>query len=353
MQLTDLYEKAYEAFKLEGQIIKRHPNYDMDDRDMLSRVDWKNYTLEIDGQKYELNTYQFPTIDKNDPLALTEEEDNLITDLTDDFRNSKRLSEHVTFLYEKGSMYRIYNGNLIYHGCIPMDSEGNFAGITHRDRIYKGREYLDLADRIARRAFSQSHKTGFLNEYITERHQSDLDFMWFLWAAPRSPLCGRILKTFEREFISDQSTWKEPQDPYYTYYRDKRVCDMILREFGLYGEHTHIINGHTPVKAKDGEQPVRAEGRLYVIDGGFTNSMHKTTGLAGYTLIYNSHGLRLKSHQPFKGIESALMENADIESDSKLVEKYEHRILVADADNGAVIKDKIKDLKALLDSYRR
>ncbi|MQN02034.1 MAG: fructose-1,6-bisphosphatase [Lachnospiraceae bacterium] len=340
------------SFKLEGQIIKRHPNYGMDDRDMLSRVDWKNFSIEIDGKKYELNTYQFPTIDKNDPLALTAEEDKLISDLTDDFKNSKRLADHVTFLYEKGSMYKKFNGNLIYHGCIPMDSEGNFVGITHGDRIYKGKEYLDLADEIARRAFSQSHNTGFLNENITERHQSDLDFMWFLWGAPLSPLCGRILKTFEREFISDKSTWKEPQDPYYTFYRDKRVCDMILREFGLYGEHTHIINGHTPVKVKEGEQPVRADGRLFVIDGGFTNSMHKTTGLAGYTLIYNSHGLRLKSHQPFGGIESALMENADIESDSKLVDRYEHRILVSDADNGAAIKDKIKDLMALLKWYR-
>ncbi|MGN0240255.1 MAG: fructose-1,6-bisphosphatase [Candidatus Weimeria sp.] len=338
------------AYKLEGQIIKRHPNYCMDDRDMFSRVDWYNYSVKIDDRTYQLNTCQFPTVDKNDPLALTPEEEKLIDELTDDFRNSRRLSEHIAFLYEKGSMYRIHNGNLLYHGCIPMDSEGNFAGITHRTRTHKGRDYLDLADAIARRAFDESRRTGFINEQITEDHQSDLDFMWFLWGAPLSPLCGRVLKTFEREFISDESTWKEPQDPYYTFYRDKRICDMILREFGLYGEHTHIINGHTPVKAKDGEKPVRAGGKLFVIDGGFSNPMHNTTGIAGYTLIYNSHGLRLKAHQPFAGIESALRENADIESDSKLVDENEHRILVADADNGAEIKEQINDLKALLKS---
>lgn len=341
------------AYKLEGQIIKRHPNYQMDNRDMLSQVDWHEYTVKTDSGLRELNTMQFPTIDAEDPLALTPEEQKLIEDLTDDFRNSKRLSEHVSFLYEKGSMYRIYNGNLLYHGCIPMDAEGNFAGITHKDRIYKGRQYLDLADTIARRAWAHSHQTGFLNEKMTDEHLSDLDFMWFLWAAPGSPLCGRVLKTFEREFISDESTWKEPQDPYYTFYRDKRSCDMILREFGLYGEHTHIINGHTPVKAKDGEKPVRADGRLFVIDGGFSNPMHKTTGIAGYTLIYNSHGLRLKAHQPFAGIESALTENADIESDSELVDQYEYRILVADSDNGIRIKEEISDLKELLSMYGR
>lgn len=339
------------AYKLEGQIIKRHPDYEMDFRDVFSQVDWKNYTLRYGEKSYPLNTYQFPTVDALSPLSLTDEENTLIKELTDDFRNSVRLSSQVDFLYTKGSMYRIYNGNLLYHGCIPMDTDGNFAGITHAGRVYKGRQYLDLSDTIARRAWNHSHQTGFLDEQMTEEHRNDLDFMWFLWAAPKSPLCGRILKTFEREFISDKDTWTEPQDPYYTYYRDRRTCDMILREFGLYGEHTHIINGHTPVRAKDGEQPVRADGRLFVIDGGFSNPMHKTTGIAGYTLIYNSHGLRLKAHQPFAGIESALTENADIESDSTLVDQYEHRILVADADNGARIKEEISDLKELLKSH--
>lgn len=332
------------ALKLEGQIIADHPDYDMAERNMLSKTDWDSYS--VDG--YSLNTHDFPTIDKNDPCALSDDEEKIIDAAADDFRNSSRLQMHVQFLYDKGSMYLIHNGNLLYHGCIPMNEDGNFSGITHDGHTYKGREYLDMAEKRARRAWKKSHATGILEPHMSEEQKNDLDFMWFLWGGPKSPLCGRILKTFEREFIDDSSSWNEPQDPYYTFYRDRRTCDMILREFGLYGEHTHIINGHTPVHVKDGEQPVRADGRLYVIDGGFSNPMHKTTGIAGYTLIYNSHGLRLKAHQPFQGVEAALSGNVDIESDSRLVEKNENRILVADSDNGEKIKEQIADLRELL-----
>ncbi|MDD6381246.1 MAG: fructose-1,6-bisphosphatase [Lachnospiraceae bacterium] len=332
------------ALKLEGQIIADHPDYDMAERNMLSKTDWDSYS--VDG--YSLNTHDFPTIDKNDPCALSDDEEKIIDAAADDFRNSSRLQMHVQFLYDNGSMYLIHNGNLLYHGCIPMNEDGNFSGITHDGHTYKGREYLDMAEKRARRAWKKSHATGILEPHMSEEQKNDLDFMWFLWGGPKSPLCGRILKTFEREFIYDSSSWNEPQDPYYTFYRDRRTCDMILREFGLYGEHTHIINGHTPVHVKDGEQPVRADGRLYVIDGGFSNPMHKTTGIAGYTLIYNSHGLRLKAHQPFQGVEAALSGNVDIESDSRLVEKNENRILVADSDNGEKIKEQIADLRELL-----
>lgn len=332
------------ALKLEGQIIADHPDYDMAERNMLSKTDWDSYS--VDG--YSLNTHDFPTIDKNDPCALSDDEEKIIDAAADDFRNSSRLQMHVQFLYDNGSMYLIHNGNLLYHGCIPMNEDGNFSGITHDGHTYKGREYLDMAEKRARRAWKKSHATGILEPHMSEEKKNDLDFMWFLWGGPKSPLCGRILKTFEREFIDDSSSWNEPQDPYYTFYRDRRTCDMILREFGLYGEHTHIINGHTPVHVKDGEQPVRADGRLYVIDGGFSNPMHKTTGIAGYTLIYNSHGLRLKAHQPFQGVEAALSGNVDIESDSRLVEKNENRILVADSDNGEKIKEQIADLRELL-----
>lgn len=332
------------ALKLEGQIIADHPDYDMAERNMLSKTDWDSYS--VDG--YSLNTHDFPTIDKNDPCALSDDEEKIIDAAADDFRNSSRLQMHVQFLYDKGSMYLIHNGNLLYHGCIPMNEDGNFSGITHEGHTYKGREYLDMAEKRARRAWKKSHATGILEPHMSEEQKNDLDFMWFLWGGPKSPLCGRILKTFEREFIDVSSSWNEPQDPYYTFYRDRRTCDMILREFGLYGEHTHIINGHTPVHVKDGEQPVRADGRLYVIDGGFSNPMHKTTGIAGYTLIYNSHGLRLKAHQPFQGVEAALSGNVDIESDSRLVEKNENRILVADSDNGEKIKEQIADLRELL-----
>lgn len=340
------------AYKLESQIIHRHPNFNMQDRLLLEQVNWKDYTVAIDGKIYSLNTQDFPTIDPADPCRLTDEEEKLIQDLTADFTGSAHLKQDVGFLYDKGSMYCIFNGNLLYHGCIPMDAEGNFDGVELGGHIYKGREYLEYADRIARRAYYGSRNPVDSDTYTPEKHQKDLDFMWFLWAGPKSPLCGRKLKTFEREFIDDQATWKEPSDYYYTYYQDERYCNMILREFGLYSSLSHIINGHTPVKTIEGEKPVRANGRLYVIDGGFSAGMHKTTGIAGYTLIYNSHGIRLKAHHPFTSIEDALKNNDDIESDSELVEVEKTRLMVRNTDIGRGILDNIADLQRLLVMYR-
>ncbi len=328
-------------FKLEGQVIARHPEYEMDDRRLLHRIDWEQHTIELEGKVYELTETEFPTIDKeHDVYSLSAEEEEIMDELCMAFMNSGRLHEHIQFLYKKGSMYKTYNGNLLYHGCIPLDEEGNFEGICIGDRMYKGRAYLDYADKTSRRA------------YLSGRKQNDLDFMWYLWCGRKSPLCGRNIKTFERTYIADESVWHEESDPYYKFYKTEKTCNMILREFGLYSPMSHIINGHTPVRTGKGETPVRANGRLVVIDGGFCRSYHKTTGLAGYTLIYNSHGIRIKAHQPFESVYAALRENKDIESNSEVVETAKERLMVKHTDNGKKILEDIEGLKKLLQAYR-
>lgn len=322
-------------FKLEGTIIQRHPEYEMDDRMLLHTIEPEQGTVEIGGRKYTMNDRDFPTLKKENPYTLTEEEQAVIEELKTAFLNSVRLQRHIRFLYKKGSMYRIYNQNLLYHGCIPMDEAGNFEGMEVGRHIYQGKSYLDYADKVARRAY-------------IERVQNDLDFMWYLWCGRKSPLSGRNVKTFERTFLQDHATWIEETNPYYRYHEDEKTCNMILREFGLYTPMSHIINGHTPVRTAKGEQPCRAGGKLLVIDGGFCKDYHKTTGIAGYTLIYNSHGLRIKAHQPFESVYRALRENKDIESESQQVETEKARVMVRDTDIGKSILEDIADLKRLL-----
>lgn len=325
--------------KLEGQILLRHPEYEMADRLLFHTIDYEKGTVVSEGVEYALKDTFFPTVDREDAYKLTEEEDKLVRELEFAFVNSQRLHRHISFLYEKGSMYKCYNENLLYHGCIPLDEEGNFQGIRIDGTTYKGRAYLDYAEKIARRAGTKAAT------------QSDLDFMWYLWSGRKSPLCGRNIKTFERTFIADPASWVEQSDPYYKYYYTERTCNMILREFGLYTKASHIINGHTPVKTNQGEEPIRTNGKLIVIDGGFSEPYHKTTGLAGYTLIYNSHGMRIKAHQPFESVEKALMENRDIESTSLEFETGAKRVLVGDTDIGKAIKQDIEALKELLREY--
>lgn len=327
-------------FKLEGQIILRHPEYNMSDRLLLDKLDLGKGTVEIEGQEYELNDTYFPTIDFRKPYTLSEEEAEVMKDLRASFRNSHVLCEHVEFLYEKGSIYRVYNGNLLFHGCIPLDEEGNFDGIRIGDKLYCGKEYMDYAQRVARHAFYQGGRAA-------------LDFMWYLWCGRKSPLSGRNIKTFERTFVEDRSAWEEAKDPYYRFYQQEDVCVRILQEFGLYSAMSHIINGHTPIKVSDGESPVKANNRLIVIDGGFCKAYQKTTGIAGYTLIYNSHGMRLKAHQPFESIEKVLTENKDIESSSNFFEMEPDRVMIKDTDNGKKILENIHDLELLLAAYRQ
>lgn len=332
-------------FKLEGQVILRNPDYNMTDKLLLHKVNVEKQTVEIDGTEYAIKEEAFPTVnfdsgDMEDIYQLSEEEEQVMEGLRMAFVNSIRLRQHIDFLYQKGSMYRIFNGNLLYHGCVPLDESGNLEGVAFGKKRYHGREYLDYAERIARRAWSK------------DARQKDRDFMWYLWCGRKSPLSGRNIKTFERTYVLDENTWFEQSNPYYKFYHEEKICNIILHEFGLYSERSHIINGHTPVRTSKGEHPVRANGKLLVIDGGFCKSYHKTTGIAGYTLIFNSHGIRIKSHQPFQSVYAALTENKDIESKSELVETEKERLMVRDTDSGKKIKEDIDGLKMLLRAYR-
>ena len=332
-------------FKLEGQVILRNSDYNMTDKLLLHKVNVEKQTVEIDGTEYAIKEEAFPTVnfdsgDMEDVYQLSEEEEQVMEGLRMAFVNSIRLRQHIDFLYQKGSMYRIFNGNLLYHGCVPLDESGNLEGVAFGKKRYHGREYLDYAERIARRAWSK------------DARQKDRDFMWYLWCGRKSPLSGRNIKTFERTYVLDENTWFEQSNPYYKFYHEEKVCNMILHEFGLYSERSHIINGHTPVRTSKGEHPVRADGKLLVIDGGFCKSYHKTTGIAGYTLIFNSHGIRIKSHQPFQSVYAALTENKDIESKSELVETENERLMVRNTDIGTKIREDIEGLKMLLRAYR-
>lgn len=328
-------------FKLEGQIIRRNPEYQMEDRLLLDKVDYENASIELGGKTYPLKEKHFPTVDRDDPYKLSQAEREIMDELEKLFLESEQLQRHVEFLYSHGSMYQVFNGNLLFHGCVPLDEDGALKAIHLEGRIYQGRSYMDYADMAARRAF--------FNEDPPQRY---LDFMWYLWCGSNSPLSGRVVKTFERTFIEDKSTWEEPKNPYYEYQSSEPVCRMLLREFGLYSENSHIINGHTPVHVNQGEKPLKAHGRLIVIDGGFCKAYQKTTGIAGYTLIFNSHGMRLKSHQPFSGMEAALEENMDIDSESQQVVTFPKRVMVADTDTGERLKEQIADLEDLLTAYR-
>ena len=328
-------------FKLEGQIIRRNPDYGMQERLLLDKVNFDDATIEIDGVVHELKEKRFPTINRMDPYALDPAEREIMDELEKLFRESEQLQRHVTFLYNHGSMYRKFNGNLLFHGCVPLDEDGNLKALHFGGRIYQGKSYMDYADSIARRAYFSDVRT-----------QNVLDVMWYLWCGRNSPVSGRVVKTFERTFLSDESTWKEPKNPYYRYQDSEPVCRMLLREFGLYSENSHIINGHTPIHVMEGVNPLKANGRLIVIDGGFCKAYQKTTGIAGYTLIFNSHGMRLKSHQPFSGMEAALSENLDIDSQSQQVATLDKRLMVADTDTGEMLKEQIADLEDLLTAYR-
>ena len=347
---TEPMEAALKAisvllFKLEGQVILRNPDYQMTDKLLLHQVNVQNHTVCIAGTDYESCEETFPTVsfDPSNPevsYELTVEEKQVMEGLRMAFVGSVRLRQHMDFLYQKGSMYRIFNGNLLFHGCVPLDESGNLEGVVFHQKRYRGRDYLDYAERIARRAWSK------------DATQKELDFMWYLWCGRKSPLSGRNIKTFERTYVKDESTWHEASNPYYQYYEQEKICNMILHEFNLYSDRSHIINGHTPVRTSRGEHPVRANGRLMVIDGGFCKSYHKTTGIAGYTLIFNSHGIRIKSHQPFQSVYAALTENKDIESRSELVETERERLMVRNTDTGKKILEDIKGLKMLLQAYR-
>ena len=328
-------------FKLEGQMIRRNPDFQMDSRLLLDKIDFKSsYAVMDDGKRYELKSAYFPTVDENaeDPYALTPKEEELIADLKTYFVESAVLQRHIDYLYQKGSIYTCHNGNLLFHGCVPMNEDGTFREIEFDGKIYKGKAYFDYVDLRARQAY-------------LKRDQKGLDFMYFLWCGLNSPMAGREFKTFERAFLSDEKTWKEPSDPYFKLINEEGTCEKVLEEFGLPPERGHIINGHVPVKVKKGETPIKAGGRAIVIDGGFCKAYHKKTGISGFTLVSNSRGLRLLEHQKIADVKAALKENGDIESVSETIELQNYRTTVGDTDAGQRIKDEIEDLKALLDAY--
>ncbi len=332
-------------FKLEGQKVLRHPEFGMDDRLLLDKINYEDRTLTIGGKVYEMLDCDFPTVDPKNPYELTEEESHVINQLTDSFCNSEKLQRHIRFLYSKGSLYKTFNGNLLFHGCIPMGADGSLLSFTIGGKERSGKEFLDYAEKTARKAYYD--KRG------SQERQFGMDFLWWLWCGRNSPIYGRDrMTTFERRFIADESTWTEPKNAYYTYYQDPAVCDMLLKEFGLEGPHCHIINGHVPVRTKKGESPIKGGGKLLVIDGGFSRAYQPTSGIAGYTLIYNSRHYRIVSHQPFAGKWNAVHKNDDIRNESEVFEKLETRMHISQTDEGAALQTQVDDLLMLLEAYR-
>lgn len=327
------------GFKLEGRVILRHPGYGMNSRLMLSRCDFENNTVILDDGVYPLNADKWPTIDRDDPYSLNEDEMRLVDEYVTLFRDSQALRRHMDFIYRFGSTYLCCNGNLLYHGCIPMTEDGEFARVRHGGVWYAGKSLMDYADMVVKNAWAK-------------HDESALDMMWYLWCGNDSPFSGRVFHTFERAVVDDQSTWAEPKNPYFSFWEDEKAVGMILNEFGLDPETGHIINGHTPVKARKGESPIKAGGKLFIIDGGFCEAYQKTTGIAGYTLVYNSHGLKIKAHMPFEGVAAAIDDNADIESEAIQVERFSHRRYIADCDDGVLLRRRIQALEQLLAAYR-
>lgn len=325
--------------KAEGELILRHPEFEMQDRLLLDKVDTEKGTVTIDGVEYAMNTMEFPTVDWSDPYRMTPEEREVMDDLKRSFCQSPQLRRHIEFLYAVGSVYLKMNDNLLFHGCVPLTEDGQMEEVNFFGQFLRGKSYFEFCEKAARLAYNTGEA-----RYV--------DFMFYLWGGPKSPMCGRVVKTFERSYLDDKASWKEPQDPYYLFLDSEATSRMILREFGLKSDLSHIINGHTPVHASAGENPIKAGGKLIVIDGGFSRAYHKTTGIAGYTLIYNSHGMRIKSHMPFESVERVISENLDIESRANQFEIEPYRVMVGDTDIGKRLAAQIEDLNELLTAYR-
>lgn len=333
-------------FKLEGQLLRKHPEYHLDSRRIFEKTDFRRGVVAIEGVEYELNDKNFPTVDPDDPLRLSNEESELIRILASSFHHSARLNTHIKFLHVRGSMYRCVNGNLLYHGCIPLNMDGTFKEVTlpfrgEENRTYHGKALLDRIGKAVNRAYYA--------EFGSPEQEEACDFMWYLWCGPDSPLYGKDkMAFFERTLLSKDigSLRDEHYAPYYHLKDREDICEMILSEFGLCPETGHIINGHVPVLRGDGESPIKANGKLFVIDGGISKAYRSKTGIAGYTLIYDSHSLRLAEHRPYDG------QDANITPKVSVVEKMEQRVNIADTDYGAELSLRINDLRALLAAYR-
>ncbi len=336
---------AIMMFKLEAQVIARNPDFLMEGRDYLNQIDYTAGTVLCGGKTYPLRDRDFPTVDPSCPSRLTADEETVLKQLVRGFRESERLQRHIQFLYAQGALYKCHNGNLLFHGSVPMDERGRLAEEVFEGRAYRGRALFDYCDRRARLGY-------FAPEGSAER-QSGQDFLWYLWCGSLSPVYGRsAMTTFERIYIEDPETHKEVKNPYYACVKDPEAVARLLAEFGLTEPGCHIVNGHVPVRAVEGESPVKGGGKLIVIDGGFCRAYHQKTGIAGYTLVFNSRGLTLRTHQPFESAEKAIREDEDIDSRSEYIYTPPRRILVADTDAGKEKAMLISDLQRLIAAYQ-
>lgn len=331
--------------KLEAQVIARNPDFDLQGRDFLNHIDFAAGTVDYFGTTYPLLDCDFPTVDPANPAALTADEEKITAELVRSFAESERLQRHVQFLYAHGAFYKMCNGNLLYHGAVPMTEDGAFAAIRFEGTARSGKQLFDYCDRRARQGYSAPAGSP--------ARLAGQDFLWYLWCGAKSPLFGRsAMTTFERLYIADPAAQVEIKDPYYRHIADPHTAEHILREFGLSGEGSHIVNGHVPVRAIEGESPIKGGGRLIIIDGGFCRAYHRRTGIAGYTLVYNSRGLILRTHQPFESVEKAIHEDEDIASKSEYIYTAPQRILVRDTDEGGRKQALIRDLTALVEAYQ-
>lgn len=331
-------------FKLEGQMLLRRPEFHMEDRLLLDKINYEDRTITCYGKTYDMLDVDFPTVDPEHPYELTPEEEEVAERLQRAFRHSEKLQRHIKFLFSKGSLYKVYNSNLLYHGCVPLDEDGSFKKVNIYGKEYEGKSLYDVLESYARRGYYSLDKQDRLDGQ---------DLTWYIWAGPNSPVFGKDkMTTFERYFIKDPETHVERKNSYYRLTDNEEVMNHILREFGLNETSSHIINGHVPVELKKGETPIKCNGKVLIIDGGFSKAYQGKTGIAGYTLVANSHGMRLVSHEYFESAEAAVRKESDIFSDSILVETAPRRIRVADTDIGEEIRDSITQLEALLQAYQ-
>ena len=332
-------------FKLEGQLIDTYPEFNMQDRKLLHRIDWENKQIVLEGITYDLMDTEFPTVDPENPYELTEAEKHVVDRLRYSFRHSSKLQQHVKYLFMKGSMYCVYNNNLLYHGCMLMTDEGDLEEIKLGRKGYKGKAYLDELERIVRE--------GYFNKQNPTNKRRGEAMMWYLWCGKNSPLFGKNrMTTFERYFIDDSRAHVEIKNNYYNHIENEEIAERILESFGVPRGEGHIINGHVPVNIQNGESPIRANGKVLMIDGGFTKAYQRVTGIAGYTLIDDANSIKLASHKPFEGIESAIEQEADIVTTMNIIEKLDYERKVADTDVGKEIKEQIRVLLQLVECYK-
>lgn len=347
MRMLTQMHKAITIIQLkeEARIIDRRSSFGMTDRKLLDAIDLETGTVQIGNKTYTLKDSHFPTLMPDNPSKLTKEEERLMTKIEHSFRASEKLRRHIDCLLSRGGMYRVCNSNLMFHGSVPLDKDGQLKEVEVEGKLYKGKELMRKIERVVRNAFN--------SEVSSDRRRFSVDYLWYLWCGKDSPLFDKDkMATFERYFVADSKTYKEKKGYYYEYNNDEATIDMILDDFEVEGTHRHIINGHVPVKTTRGETPVKANGKLLVIDGGFSKAYQPETGIAGYTLIFHSRGLELMQHQPFRSAEEAVKRGDDIKSSVQIVEMSEHRMYVKDTDKGKVLQSKVENLKKLLYAYR-